>query len=303
VTANISRRDYAGTVDFDPLLRFTQRIYTPDSRWHIGDIAWDLGFEPGGEPDSRMSFWERDGEIVGWGWLRLPSTVALLVDPDHTDRLVDEIVDWATAVAGGPVSVGVLETEKALVEPLVRQGREPGLPDHFFLNMQRELSDLPPVPDLPPGFVVRPVEPGEVAARAGLHRAVWKPNLTDEIFAAMSSRWPYRREFDRVAVAPDGRLVSYILGWYDDVNRVGEFEPVGTLPEFRRQGLSRAVAVSLLHAFRDAGAQRALVYARGDDGYPVPRQVYGALGFRTHGRVVQYRLPDDGSRGAPGTAR
>jgi len=209
----------------------------------------------------------------------------------HTDRLVDEIVDWATGVAGVPVSVGVLETEKGLIAPLVRQGREPGLPGHFFLNMQRELSDLPPVPRLPPGFTMRPVEPGELPARAALHRAVWTPTLTDGTFAAMAARWPYRPEFDRVVVAPDGQLVSYILGWYDDVNRVGEFEPVGTSPQYRRRGLSRALGISLLHAFRDAGARRALVYARGDDDYPVARQVYGALGFRTHGRVVQYRLP------------
>ena len=52
-----------------------------------------------------------------------------------------------------------------------------------------------------------------------------------------------------------------------------------------------ALGISLLHAFRDAGARRALVYARGDDEYPVARLVYGALGFRTHGRIVQYRLP------------
>ena len=291
MTASTSRRDYAGAADFMSLLRFTQRVYTPDSRWHLGDIAWDLGLAPGGEPDSRMSFWAREGEIVGWGWLRLPSTLALLVDPSHTDRLVDEIGDWATEVAGAPVSVGVLETEKELIEPLIRQGRQPGLPGHFFLNMQRELSNLPPVPHVPPGFTVRPVEPGDLSARAGLHRAVWTPALTDEIFAAISARWPYRRELDWVAVAPDGQLVSYVLGWYDDVNRVGEFEPVGTLPQYRRRGLSRAVGISLLHAFRDAGAQRALVYARGDDEYPIPRQTYAALGFRTHGRVVQYHLP------------
>ena len=252
---NIACRDYVGEADFEPLLRFVQRIWTPDSRWHLGDIAWGLGLEPAGDPGSRMSFWEHDGEIVAWGWLRLPSVLALLVDPGFTDRLVGEIVDWATELAGEPVSVGVLETEKELIAPLVRQGREPELPSHFFLNMQRELSDLPPVPDVPAGFTVRPVEPGEVPARAGLHRAVWKPTLTDEIFAAMSQRWPYQREFDWVAVAPDGQLVSYILGWYDDVNRVGEFEPVGTLPEYRRQGLSRALGISLLHAFRAAGGE------------------------------------------------
>ena len=99
---------------------------------------------------------------------------------------MDEIVDWATGVAGVPVSVGVLETETGLIAPLVRQGREPGLPGHFFLNMQRELSDLPPVPRLPPGFTMRPVEPGELPARAALHRAVWTPTLTDGTFAAMA---------------------------------------------------------------------------------------------------------------------
>jgi hypothetical protein len=97
VPVNISRRDYAGEADFRSLLRFTQRIYTPDSRWHLGDIAWDLGFEPGGEPDSRMSFWERDGEIVGWGWLRLPSALALLVDPGYT-----QTGSWTRSSTGPP---------------------------------------------------------------------------------------------------------------------------------------------------------------------------------------------------------
>lgn len=216
----------------------------------------------------------------------------LLVDPRFADRLVDAIVDWATGVAGGPVAVGVLDTEAALIAPLVRQGRVPRLPGHFFLNMQRELTDLPPVPEMPPGFTVRPLAAGEVPARAALHRAVWNPRLTDEVYAGMTARWPYRRAFDWVAVAPDGSLASYILGWYDEVNRVGEFEPVGTLAEYRRLGLSRAVGIGLLHAWRDAGAERAVVYPRGDDEYPVPRQVYAALGFRVHGRVVRYHLPE-----------
>ncbi|GAA5187078.1 hypothetical protein GCM10023322_34600 [Rugosimonospora acidiphila] len=291
MTAAITRRDYSGVADLAPLLRFTQYNWTPDSRWHLGDIAWEFSFAPGGGPHERMAFWERNGEIVGFGWLTLPATLALMVDPRLADGLVDEVVDWATGLAGQPVAVGVLETEAALIAPLVRAGRTASLPDHFFLNLQRELSDLPPVPELPAGFTVRPLADDELPARAALHRTVWNPRLTDEVYAGLASRWPYRREFDRVAVAPNGELAAYILGWYDDVNRVGEFEPVGTLPEYRRLGLSRALGISLLHAWRDAGGRRALVYARGDDGYPVPRQVYAALGFRVHGRIVRYRLP------------
>lgn len=291
VTVHISRRDYTGTADFEPLLRFTQRIWTPDSRWHLGDIAWNLGFKPEGDPGNPMAFWEHESEIVAWGWLSIPSTLALLVDPRFANQLVDEVVDWATGVAGGPVSVGVLDTETSLIAPLARQGRVPDLSGRFFVNMQRGLSDLPPVPVLPPGFTLHPVAVSELPARAALHRAIWNPRLTDDVFAAMATHWPYRREFDWVAVAPDGHLVSYILGWYDDANRIGEFEPVGTLTEYRRLGLSRALGIALMHAWREAGAERALVYARGDDDYPVPRHVYRALGFTMHGRVVRYRLP------------
>jgi hypothetical protein len=34
---------------------------------------------------------------------------------------------------------------------------------------------------------------------------------------------------------------------------------------------------------------RFVVYPRGDDEYPVPKQVYAALGFTPHARTVRYR--------------
>jgi hypothetical protein len=69
--------------------------------------------------------------------------------------------------------------------------------------------------------------------------------------------------------------------------------------EYRRRGLSRAVTVSVLRAFRAAGGERAVVHARGDDGYPVPRQVYAALGFRPYARTLRYRGVPAGA--APGS--
>ncbi len=89
---------------------------------------------------------------------------------------------------------------------------------------------------------------------------------------------------------PDGRFVAYCLGWYDEVNRVGLFEPVGTVAEYRRMGLSTAVGVAVLRAFRAAGGVRAIVFPRGDDGYPIPRQVYASMGFTPHARTVRYRV-------------
>src|SRR5262249_45598989 len=104
----IVRRDYS-PADADGLMRFAQRVWTPDARWHLGDIAWE--FASGLVEDPRMALWEDNGTVVAWGWLAPPDRVALMVDPGRVDTLVDAVVDWAAARAGGPVSVGILDTE------------------------------------------------------------------------------------------------------------------------------------------------------------------------------------------------
>jgi GNAT superfamily N-acetyltransferase len=292
VPASARRRDWVGPADLPGLIRFAQRTWTPDGRWHIGDFAWEFGLEPAGRPSWHRSLWERDGDVVAWAWLAEPDRLSVAVDPAHVE-LFDAVLAWASSVAGVRVCVTVLSTEHLLTEALVRMGYAPDEAGHFFVAHHRTLDDIPLIPLLPAGFRVRPVRGDEeVSARAALHREVWaSTDLTEDVCRTMTRQWPYSFDFDWVAEAPDGRLVSYVLGWYDDVNRVGEFEPVGTLAAFRRFGLSRAVGIAVLHAFRASGGTQAMVYARGDDDYPVARQVYTALGFRPRGRTVTYRPP------------
>lgn len=280
-------RPYARDNDLDDLLRFTQRIWSLHSRFHVGDIAWQMGLNM--LPDEPMAVWRSGGEIVAFAALA-GAELSLIVDPDRPS-LVATVMDWARTANGAEPPVVVLDQEKYLVDQLTAAGYTADLAGPFFLAHHRDLADLPSTPDLPGGFTIRAVRGEEdIARRVAVHRDVWAPSsFSEEKYRALTVRWPYRAEFDRVVEGPDGRFVAYVLGWYDDGNRCGEFEPVGTLGEFRRQGLSRAVSLSVLHAFRDAGATTALVYARGDDAYPIPRQVYGALGFRPHARTVTYR--------------
>jgi len=101
--------------------------------------------------------------------------------------------------------------------------------------------------------------------------------------------WPYRADLDCVAEAPDGSFAAYTLCWYDDENRVGEFEPVGAHPDHRRRGLARAVNLDALRRLRAAGAERAIVLCRGDAGYPAAKLLYESVGFRQHSRSVDFR--------------
>jgi GNAT superfamily N-acetyltransferase len=281
--------------DAEAVLRLAARAYTRDSRWHVGDLAWQLGVSGGRSLGERAAVWRTGAEAAGVAWWYVSSEVAdphvslsVLLEPG-SDLLADAIA-WAGATTQRRVDVTVAESEHDLVDELRALGYRPTDDAAYFVNLQRLLVDLPAV-GTPVGYTIRAVTPVDVEARAALHRAVWgSDSLTTAAYASMTRRWPYDARFDRVAQAPDGRLVAYVHGWLAPDAATGELEPVGTLEPYRRQGLSRAVALSVLHAFRDAGASSALVYARGDDGYPVPRQVYASLGFRPHTRIRRYTL-------------
>jgi ribosomal protein S18 acetylase RimI-like enzyme len=92
--------------------------------------------------------------------------------------------------------------------------------------------------------------------------------------------WSYRSDLDFVFESDDGTPVAFALGWYDELNRLEEFESLGTDPDYRRQGLGRALLLIGLNRLRDVGATAAIICSRGDDGQPLPRLLYKSTGFR-----------------------
>ncbi|MGI8576737.1 MAG: GNAT family N-acetyltransferase [Nocardioidaceae bacterium] len=112
--------------------------------------------------------------------------------------------------------------------------------------------------------------------------------VSTESYSNVMATWPYRYGLDWVVESPDGQLVAFCLGWLDEHNQVGELEPVGTDPVFRGLGLGRAVSLAALHALRDAGADIAVVYPRGDATYPVAASLYRSIGFTPGARTITY---------------
>jgi ribosomal protein S18 acetylase RimI-like enzyme len=50
--------------------------------------------------------------------------------------------------------------------------------------------------------------------------------------------------------APGGTTAASTIMWLDEANKTAEFEPVGTHPDYRRQGLARALMLHGMHRAR-----------------------------------------------------
>jgi len=259
----------------------------------VGELAYTWGVRNADySAEWRHHFWVDGGRCIAWGWLFLPGSLEWQVHPDHPD-LLDDVLDWFEA-----------ETEGARRETTVRAANQDAIDRlerrEFIVNgdapwMQLNVRDLSDIeePWLPDGFRLRTMREldGGVAARVSVHQESWREfgtHVTDVTYPRVMETWPYRDDLDLVVEGPDGRLVAFALAWYDDANRVGEFEPVGTDPRFRRQGLGRAVNLFGLQRLRDVGATHAIVQCRGDNGHPVPRHLYESVGFSAISRQYRY---------------
>ena len=251
---------------------------------HVGDLAWQRFQHVGREPLWRTRLWDDHGRTVAYGWVFEEDVLDFCVHPERPE-LLDAVLEWAQAR-----ETTALDSASAAVWTALRRHDFEENPDApYFVHLACELHDeAEPVP--PHGFTLKTVGDADVAGRVEAHRSAFHPSrVTVESYRNVMRAWPYRSDLDAVAVAPDGRIAAYCLAWLDDENRVGELEPVGTHADFRRRGLAAAVCSFAIRRLADAGAELAVVYARGDAAYPAPKRLYESLGFRAHARAITYR--------------
>jgi ribosomal protein S18 acetylase RimI-like enzyme len=231
--------------------------------------------------DWRARLW-LDGEtLAGWAWMTNALDLDWQVRPTHRP-LLDEILEWAHA----PERTVVRPHNVDAIERLRRHGLELDESAPWIRVNVRDLADLPE-PAVPDGYGVRTVADGDHASRAAAHRSAFHPSrFTDAVYESVRAAWPYRSDLDCVVEAPDGTIASFTLAWFDDVNGIGELEPVGTHSDHLRRGLARAANLFALHRLKALGATRCLVGCRGDAAYPIPCKLYESIGFREWTRAA-----------------
>ena len=290
----LNARPYEGTADLRLMQELVAAVWADrreKSPHHVGDLAWWTYQHLGRDSDWKRHLWLEDARCVAWAWLDRPAELTLEVRPNS--RLHETVLDWfeAEAEGDGPLAVWALDDDAAAVSALKRRGYARAADGRWYAHYALELNDALQEPMAPGGYGLRTIRGEEdLHERVEIHRAVWSPSrVTEDSYRRAMAAWPYRADLDCVAEAADGRFASYVLCWYDEANRAGEFEPVGTHPDHRRRGLAAATCRFALRRLQREGARTAVVYAGGRAVDAPARALYESLGFRLHARMVEWR--------------
>jgi GNAT superfamily N-acetyltransferase len=284
----ITRRRYEPDIDWERLIALLAEAWTPAGPqsiwlrqlWDPVPLVWE----------------DATGQLVGFADYNRDGEFEMLVAPSHLGSSIHQqmladmegelrtiaaaratVCQLATFAAGDDLaSIGLLERNG------FRRGR--GRIRHMLLRLAGSIED----PVLPEGFRLRPVAgEAEIEARIGVNNAVWTGSLvTPERYRAVCGLSTYRQDLDLVAVAPDGSLAAFAIGWLDAKNRVGQLEPVGSHPDYRRLGLGKAIVQECLRRMQAHGAELAYVIPWGGSDATVP--FYESCGFQTVREDISY---------------
>ncbi len=285
-------------------LLMAARAATDDWRYaHVGELAWTFFMVACHlNPQEHIRLWhDGAGRLAGYAVLGEDPAFDWQVAPEHEWAGIEaEALAWAEARLaelraqdparwGGALVSGARQDNAQRIAFLEAHGFRPGDP-FSEVNMLRTLAGPIPDPVAPPGWQVRAVAKGEIAGRAAAQREVWLPwsvgEVSDADYAAFMRLPGYARELDVVAVSPEGVIASYVNGWRDPRNRIGDFGPVGALPAYRRQGLTRAVLLEALRRMCAAGMERVCVSTGVSN--TAAQRLYESVGFRVVNRYLEY---------------
>lgn len=283
------------------------RLLTSDWRyWHVGELNWwFFMLDCHLNPQEFIRLWhDNEGKLIGFAILGEDPSIDWQVLPGYEWRGIEvEVIAWmetrlkilhsshAQQWSSHVVSGARQDDQKRIA--FLEQHRFRYCGEFAEVNMLRWLDQ--PVPELilPPGYQIRALgEVGEISKRAAAQRQVWHPwsvgNVSDEDYERFILLPGYYRDLDVVAVTPEGVIASYVNGWLDPLNRIGDFGPVGALPDYRRQGLTRAVLLEGLRRMKARGMERVCVSTGISNIAAIG--LYESVGFKIMNKYLDYHL-------------
>ncbi|HEX2346819.1 MAG TPA: GNAT family N-acetyltransferase [Ktedonobacterales bacterium] len=294
---SITIHAYRGEDDLPRLLDLINAM--PLACRHVIDLPWRVS-SPAICEGRDAAYWQDDeGQVVGFAaWQYYWAALDFFIRPglpDPTRESVEAaLFAWAEqrfrerdAKRGSPLPYAVEYRDDDLERRRLVEAHGFTLDDDEdgYVGFEHPLRDLAPVPALPAGFALRPLDgEREAAAYAELHRAAFQSDSMTTEWRARTIRAPqHRADLDLVIAANDGSLAAFCVGWYAPTRRVAQIEPMGVHPRYTRLGLGRVLLLELLRRFRAVGAESAIVQT--NLGRAPARAAYQSVGFQEAHRI------------------
>jgi mycothiol synthase len=224
----------------------------------------------------RVHLWRNDtGELVGF-LIRDNFLISPQVRYKYR-HLETQMVDWAErnwADDQGRIGIMVYDWDIERQQLLTQRGYQNrgAIEDVRIYDLDREFAAV----NLPPGFWITSLaEYGHFPERIDLENRVWGASLDEAWFRGKSSAPSYSFEGDLVVISPDERMVAQSLVWLYPKIRSAEIDPVGTHPEFRKRGLSKALVLESFKRMRESGVRYAYIASETQD--QVVSHLYSSL--------------------------
>jgi len=268
----------------------------PTSR-HLVDIPWRLS-SPALQDERNARVWIDDGgRMLGFAtWQVYWAVLDYFVRPGMYQHTVENgIFSWAMgrfreldAERGRPLPYWVEFRDDDIERQCVVEAHGFLLDDDYqYVQMLHPLTNPLPKPMLPAAFMIRPIAgEREVNSYVELHRAAFESTSMTPDWRLRTLFTPqYQPELDIVAVALDGSLAGFCVGWLNAEHHTGQVEPLGVHPHFHHMGIGRSLLLESLRRFKAHGANSVLVETENDRN--IARNAYESVGFRPIHMVVR----------------
>jgi ribosomal protein S18 acetylase RimI-like enzyme len=260
----------------------SQGVGFDDDRYYIhpGDLSW---WRYHGDPrfPDHDTYWVQDDSAFVVIDARPPGEINVFARPG-VDRV--PLLRWAQRRLDGRGEVAwVDDSDRELITFLEGDGYEKV---HIDRSYRWDLTGELPEPVLPEGWNLRSVlGENEANERRRASHAAFESTMPEAMhlqrYLDFMRSPAYVPDRDLVAVAPDGRIVSFMVWWADETG-VAQIEPFGTHPDHHRQGIGRALLYHGLREMKTAGMHTCRVVT---DDHREATSFYEGVGFSDVGRL------------------
>lgn len=259
----VLRRQFSGEADLvvmQSMVAERTRHMGPCTNLHPGDVAHRIysGLRRH-DLDNVVPVYVDESGMIGFGiiWpddqaFDVVTRIGLDAEPGR------DVVEDLAELAGNETTVetDVIGDDPYLAALLTALGFTPGRSEYVFT--QASLADL--VPTEPMGFTLRSATYADSGKLALVHSGAFGSGWSASNYEERMRQPGYDPDNEIVAEHANGTFMGFAVTWYDEMNKVGHFEPVGVHRDFHRRGVGSALLGAGMEQMRNAGMETATVW-------------------------------------------